>query len=120
MPFIVRKDNCFEFPVEVEVPTASGHRTETFTGKFHHHTFEEAQQLFDMSSNDGGKSGANDQEIATRVLAGWAEDVVDADGQPVPYSDETRAELLRDPRVVRAVVTAFGKAIWQSGVQRKN
>lgn len=89
---LAQKDT-FTWPITVEIP-ADG-------GKFEKHVFTaEFRRLprseIDVLMRDVGES--NDPERATanivdQILLGW-NGVVDADGQPVPFSDEARNQVL--------------------------
>jgi hypothetical protein len=65
-----------------------------------------------------GEVPPSDAEIARRVLKGWR-DLADEDGNPVPYSEDAREQLLQTPAMRTALVMTYLAAV--SGLAaRKN
>lgn len=107
MAFKLRKSDDFEFPVEVEEPTASGLEKSGFVGRFKRMTADKVSQIF----RGNGLGEVSDREIAEQVLIGWGEDLVDDEGKPLPFNKATKKLLLDRPEVTRGVVFAFGSAM---------
>lgn len=114
MAFVLRTTDDFEFPVEIEVPTADGHKIESFTGRFRRLPMDEVTSLF------AGQGSSTDREIADRVLVGWGQDVVDEAGQPVPVGEAERQALLSIVEVCRAVAIAYAAALLGQRFVAKN
>lgn len=58
-----------------------------------------------------------DQSVADEVLAGWS-NVLDEDGEEVPFSAKTKAELLNMPAVASGIVVAYFESV--TGNKAKN
>ncbi|HYC03717.1 MAG TPA: hypothetical protein VED40_10510 [Azospirillaceae bacterium] len=104
--FRIQVDQTYPFPVDVRVPSdaAPGQfATHRFTALFRVLPTDEARALL-------AKPDSLDRDLLGQVLVGWR-DVADEDGQPLPFGDEARDRLCRDPRVQAALVDAYRKSI---------
>lgn len=58
--------------------------------------------------------GRKDADILADVVAGW-EDVIDEQGEPVPYSPEALALLIdRFPASAAEILLAYRRGLWES------
>lgn len=109
--FKISQSETYSWPVRVQIPTDEG--------KFHTHSFTAyfrrvPQSRFEeLLAND-----ARDRDIAAVVMAGWGDDVVDVDDNPVAFSDAALAQFLDFPGVAAAVVIAYAESL--QGAKRKN
>ncbi|WP_126975036.1 hypothetical protein [Frigidibacter oleivorans] len=93
----------FTHPVTVLAPIDGGHEEQTFRARFQV-PGEDAPDIFRARSSE---------EIAAFFRAAWVgfEDVADANGAPLPWSDAARDELLRLPWVRTGLVAAYVAAV---------
>ena len=112
MAFVLRKDDKFEFPVEVQVPTATGFETQSFVGVFRRLPTADIQALYGGALQDQkpGSEPMSDLKIANRVFVGWGDDLVDDNGKPVPVTNAHIKRLLDDPTTLSAILRAHVKA----------
>jgi hypothetical protein len=100
----------------------------TFTGHFAFLDQERIDQLTVQTARRGAllKRGEDAPElegvtalaIASEVLIGWGEDVVDDDDQPVPFTAQAADRFLRQQGVAAAVVDAWAESL--QGAPRGN
>lgn len=101
--FIVVDEPTFAHAVKVLVPVDGGHEPQSFKAVFKVlATDREAE--FDLSTATGST------EFLRAIVVGMDE-LVDAAGAPLPYSDALRDRLLRLPFVRVALVKAYFEAI---------
>lgn len=103
--FLLKKDNRFDWPVDVCVPLGDGkHSTHRFTATFDLIPADKMSEYIKLSATDG------DGAISLDCLVGW-DGVSDENEKPISFNDETRRELLAIPYVRRAVVMAYFAAM---------
>lgn len=105
------KNPEFTATVKVSVPAAGGFTDGSFTARFRALTVTEAE-AFNLASTTGTT------DYLRRIFIGWDSGVVDEDGAPMPFSDETRDELLDIPFIRMAVLSAYNGAM--AGAKRGN
>lgn len=92
--------------VRLTVPTADGLQTQTFRAQFLILPAKERQAL------------ASDPRAAlAKIWLGW-EDIVDAEGTPVPFSETARDQLMDYDYVTFGVAAAYERAT--AGIETKN
>ncbi len=97
--FVIAENPTFAWPVNVRVPQDGGTwKVQTF------------QARFKVMSTDGLaevlKSPDGDRDLSQSVLVGW-DQINDASGQAVAFSEEARDALLQVPYVRSAIVAAY-------------
>lgn len=106
---VQRHDEPMRWPVHVHVPRDGGlHDRQQFTAHF---------RLLDRQRL-GRLAAQGDAELLREAWVGWGEDLRGEDGEPLPYADETREDLLRITYVLRAVTDAYYEFL--AGAPRKN
>lgn len=131
MSFTLRLVDDYEWPVEVRVPNGGALEVHRFTARFRHLGLDQVQEMVQRviaASREQEGRGADAQlasmdalvgvarlqaEQAMAYWVGWGDDLLGADGQPLPYSEETKARLL-GVRIIREAVVAAWQAS-QSG-----
>lgn len=96
--FVFDLTPTYSWPVHVEVPTEGGWDAKSFTA------------VFKLAPTDFLDDVEADAQVGERVRehwVGWGPDVVDGQGEPIPFSEEARDALFRRPDVRRAVVNAY-------------
>lgn len=101
--FTVTDEMTFTHPVKMLVPADGGHKPQHFKATFRV-LDTDREGAFDLSTAEG--STAFLQAIVTHM-----DELVGADEQPVPYSDELRDKLIRWPFVRSALVRTYYDAV---------
>lgn len=99
--FKVSKEPRFTHEVKVMVPTDGGFEVQSFKATFR---VIDVEKLSDVQDESGQKG------VLQQVIAGMDELIGD-DGQPLPYSDELRDQLIGVPYVRIALFTAYLRGV---------
>ena len=112
--FVISQSTTYTWPVTVEFP-ANGGKTErqSFDAEFKRVSQTRINEIRERIE----KGDITDPELARDVLVGW-EGVNDANGDPVPFGERSRDQLLDVPLVASAVVLAWLGSL--TGIKRKN
>ena len=126
MAFVLKQSDSYTWPVSIRLPANGGKREkQTFEAEFKrlpqsriNEIQQQVQQRIKAAERgeDTGE-GITDQSIADEVLVGW-DGIVDGDGEPVPYSKTTKAQLLDVPMLAGALIEAFFESLVEG--KRKN
>lgn len=100
----------FTHKVKVSVPVAGGHESHIFTARFRALTVSEAGRHDTMTVE-----GTN--AYLREILVGWDE-VIDPEGDPIPFNDETRDRMIDVPFVRVALLETYNAAMM--GAKRGN
>lgn len=92
----------FTHPVTVMTPVDGGHREDTFRARFAVVSAEEQADL--LAANDDG-------ETFLRKIVVGLEDIVDAEGKPVPFSPELLTAMLGLRWVRLGLIAAYSRAV---------
>ena len=109
--FEFKKSFRFAAEVKVQVPTEEGQKEKSFTGLFQFVPKAELDKLV------GEMPGKEDTAVAQATFVGWKDDLT-SNGEPLPFSEEARAELIASPFVRYAIAAAYWTEI--TGVRLKN
>lgn len=115
--FVLRRPSSFWWTVRVPVPDDDTYLIAVLKCLFR--WVDQAE--FDRMQGKGlkpGEAAPTDAEIVQRVLVGWS-GLKDEDGEPVPYSDEARDQLMAHT-LVRSAVLATYFAVMSGVAARKN
>lgn len=105
--FNLTPEETFKASVKVNVATKSGAwREESFTGEFLRTPEEDREELLALKN----------VELVRRVLIGW--DMKDAQGQPVPFDENTLTAFCRLTGAVRETTMTYWKH--NVGAKEKN
>lgn len=146
--FSIKSLDIYEWPVDVQIPvrdtkTGDGSfETHRFTGMFKHLSKTELENIVnqvDMSdqSDDledkgfGRVDPAFSIKLAQRIASkqvqlfshlwvGWGSDLTDENGNPLPYSDETKLKLLEERTIRDAVIKAHKDSQGGEAARAKN
>lgn len=112
--FKLAQSETFRWPVAWEEPGDGKMVQVSFTAVFHRLTHSEITEIINGERGD-------DPQITTarRLLAGWGDDVLDADGDPLPFSTANVHQLLEVAGAPGAIIKAFFEAVSGKGA-RKN
>jgi hypothetical protein len=107
MAFVLKKVASYKWPVTVEIPNE---------GKFDKQTFDAIFKKMSRSAfNDLVDKG--DDALVDGILEGW-DGVKDEDGKELAFSQKAKKELVDDPHVMKAIITAYAESI--TGAAAKN
>jgi hypothetical protein len=124
--FVLKQSDSYTWPVSIKLPANGGKRErQTFDAEFKrlaqsriNEIQREVQQR--VKANEKGEDtgeGISDQSIADEILVGW-DGIVDGDGEPVPFSNAVKAQLLDVPMMAGALVAAYFESLVEQ--KRKN
>ncbi len=111
MPFIIKKASNYIWPVKHKVPIDGGrYETQTFDAEFKRLTDSRLKELLKDDKN-------TDQIFCVEVLVGW-KGIQSEDKLEIPFSESSRDELLDQPGLAAAIVTAYLESV--AGQKVKN
>jgi hypothetical protein len=124
--FVLKQSDSYTWPVSIKLPANGGKRErQTFDAEFKrlpqsriNEIQREVQQR--VKANEKGEDtgeGISDQSIANEILMGW-DGIIDGDGEPVPFSNAVKAQLLDVPMMAGALVAAYFESLVEQ--KRKN
>ena len=126
MAFVLKQSDSYTWPVSIKLPANGGKRErQTFDAEFKRlpqSRINEIQREVQLrvKANEKGEDtgeGVSDQSIADEILVGW-DGIVDGDGEPVPFSNAVKAQLLDVPMMAGALVSAYFESLVEQ--KRKN
>jgi hypothetical protein len=100
--FKIIANPTFTHPVKVQVPIDGGHREESFRATF---------RVVDADADERDLGSAAGSTAFLRDTVIGMEELVDADGKSVDYSDELRDQLLKLPFVRAALARTYFLAV---------
>lgn len=120
MAFVLDQSTWYRWPVSFDVADDGGWERQSFDGHFARLGQDRVNYLIAAASArvaqiQRGELNVDDEviddiSIASEVLVGW-EGILDAKGGEVPYSDGSKAKLLKVEAVATAIVTAWAESI---------
>lgn len=114
MPFTLKRDDRFLWPVSFDVPIDGGKfKRETFDAEFRRLSQSRLSEITKQVRSEE----VSDLDIAREVLVGWA-GIKDDDGEDVPFSESAREQLLDVPMLATAIVAKYFESL--QGAKAKN
>lgn len=106
--FVISQAPTYTVPVKVFTPSDKGKTTtSTFTATFRRLSMEEIEEM-----NAKLKEKAlTDTQLLHDVMVGWGEDVMDADGNQLPFNERNFDALLNVFPVRGTLVQAFMESL---------
>ena len=127
MSFVLEQSPTFKHPVSIREVLDGGKRTtETFTATFawlKQSRIDEIKRLADRldagrySSDDEETEGLTNISACREILIDWS-DVVDDDGDEVPFTAQALTELVEIPTVAAQIVMQWAKSL--DAAKKKN
>lgn len=126
MAFVLKQSDSYTWPVSIKLPANGGKRErQTFDAEFKRLAQSRINEIqrevqLRVKANEKGEDtgeGISDQSIADEILVGW-DGIVDGDGEPVPFSNAVKAQLLDVPMMAGALVAAYFESLMEQ--KRKN
>lgn len=107
----------FTWPVEIEVPRAGKYATHQIMGRFRIPDERDRESIMD----EVREGSISEIELAERIFAGWEDGhVQDADGEPMPPTEENIRFFLGLPYFRRGVTRAYMESQAGKRAARKN
>lgn len=126
MAFVLKQSATYKWPVSFRVPTDGGkYERQSFDAEFNRlpqSRINEIQtevqaRIKAAEKGEAAEGDISDISIADEVLAGW-DGIVDDEGEEVPYSKTSKAELLNVPGLAGSIIEAYFESI--AGKKTKN
>lgn len=124
--FVITSDYRFWWPVKVRLPSSdprkAGNRLEFgFKVQFEVVGTEEADAILaEVNALPVDERAARQHDLLVRVVRDWDEDIVDDEGQPVPFDEATLRRLLDNPYFATGLWRAWGDSQRDEGARKKN
>jgi len=124
--FVLKQSDSYTWPVSIKLPANGGKRErQTFDAEFKRLAQSRINEIqrevqLRVKANEKGEDtgeGVSDQSIADEILVGW-DGIIDGDGEPVPFSNAVKAQLLDVPMMAGALVAAYFESLVEQ--KRKN
>jgi hypothetical protein len=124
--FVLKQSDSYTWPVSIKLPANGGKRErQTFDAEFKRLAQSRINEIqrevqLRVKANEKGEDtgeGISDQSIADEILVGW-DGIIDGDGEPVPFSNAVKAQLLDVPMMAGALVAAYFESLVEQ--KRKN
>jgi hypothetical protein len=124
--FVLKQSDSYTWPVSIKLPANGGKRErQTFDAEFKrlpqsriNEIQEQVQKRIKAAERgEDALEGITDQSIADEILVGW-DGIVDGDGEPVPFSKSSKAQLLDVPMLAGALISAYFESLTEQ--KRKN
>jgi hypothetical protein len=126
MAFVLKQSATYSWPVPFKVPTDGGkYEKQTFDADFkrlpqsriNEIQTEVQARIRSAEKGEAFESDISDISIADEVLAGWT-GVVDDEGEEVPFSATSKAQLLNIPGLAGSIIEAYFESV--AGKKLKN
>ena len=126
MAFVLKQSDSYTWPVSIKLPANGGKRErQTFDAEFKRlpqsriNEIQREVQLRIKAAERGEDiaDGVSDQSIADEILVGW-DGIVDGDGEPIPFSNAMKTQLLDVPMMASSLVTSYFESLVEQ--KRKN
>lgn len=126
MKFRLVTEHVFDWPIDISVPDPANpgkFLKQKMTGKFRFISRDEAyrQRDFLAGLKSEEEREQHEHDVIRTALIGWNEnDVLDEDGQPVPFSSEALEQAIQLHWFRQGVYRAYEKAMLGDGARRGN
>lgn len=126
MAFVLKQSDSYTWPVSIKLPANGGKRErQTFDAEFKRlpqsriNEIQREVQLRIKAAERGEDvpDGVSDQSIADEILVGW-DGIVDGDGEPIPFSNAMKTQLLDVPMMASSLITCYFESLVEQ--KRKN
>ena len=122
MALVLKDSDSYTWPIVYRQPVSGGRREkQEFEAEFKRLPQSRIVEIQELAQrridNAPGATDISDVTIADEVLVGW-EGIVDGDGEPIPYSKGTKAQLLELPMMAGCLIEAYFTSLVEE--KRKN
>lgn len=123
MSFVLQQSESYSWPITIILPVDGGRREKhTFEGEFKRLPQTRINEIVRQArAMERGRLSEDevleDQDAATEILIGWS-NVVDDEGNEIPFSAKALAQLLEIPTVAGQIVKVWFESL--EVAKRKN
>lgn len=122
MALVLKDSDSYTWPIVYRQPVSGGRREkQEFEAEFKRLPQSRINAIQDLAQKvidkDPDASEISDVSIADEVLVGW-DGIVDSDGEVIPYSKGTKAQLLDLPMMAGTLIEAYFTSLVEE--KRKN
>ena len=122
MALVLKDSDSYSWPIVYRQPVSGGRREkQEFEAEFKRLPQSRINQIQDLAQKvidkDPDAAEISDVSIADEVLVGW-DGIVDSDGEEIPYSKGTKAQLLELPMMAGTLIEAYFTSLVEE--KRKN
>ena len=123
MAFVLKQSDTYTWPITLVLPVDGGRREKhTFDGEFKRLPQTRINEIVRQArAMERGRLNEDevleDQDAASEILVGWS-NVVDDDGNEIPFSTKSLDQLLEIPTVAGQIVRAWFESL--EVAKRKN
>jgi hypothetical protein len=122
MALVLKDSDSYTWPIVYRQPVSGGRREkQEFEAEFKRLPQSRITQIQELAQrridNDPAATDISDVSIADEVLVGW-DGIVDGDGEVIPYSKGTKAQLLELPMMAGCLIEAYFTSLVEE--KRKN
>jgi hypothetical protein len=122
MAFVLKDSDSFSWPIIYRQPVSGGRKErQEFEAEFKRlpqsrisEIQEQVQAKVDKTNQD---IEISDVSIADEILVGWSS-IIDVDGEEIPFSKTTKAQLLELPLMASCLIEAYFSSLVEE--KRKN
>jgi hypothetical protein len=103
MSFVIDQQPSYRWPVPVEFPIDGGKfQRQTFDAEMKRLSQDRIGEIWELIKTEE----LNDRDLCREILLGW-DGITDTKGDPVPFSEKARDQLLNVQLVASAIVQAW-------------
>ena len=122
MALVLKDSDSYSWPITYRQPVSGGRREkQEFEAEFKRLPQSRINEIQELAQkridNDSSAGDISDLSIADEVLVGW-EGIVDSDGEAIPYSKGSKAQLLELPMMAGCLIEAYFNSLVEE--KRKN
>lgn len=122
MALVLKDSDSYTWPIVYRQPVSGGRREkQEFEAEFKRLPQSRITEIQELAQrridNDPAATDISDVSIADEVLVGW-DGIVDGDGEVIPYSKGTKAQLLELPMMAGCLIEAYFTSLVEE--KRKN
>lgn len=121
--FVLKKEETYEFPVEVKTPNSripGQHLVQRFTAVFRSAAVDDSRAILKEAdrAQGRGEQWTGDKDLLREVLVDW-KDVQGEDKEPVAFGPDTLELMLNNPFALAALMEAYRRSVSGEQVQAR-
>lgn len=122
MALVLKDSDSYTWPIVYRQPVSGGRREkQEFEAEFKRLPQSRITEIQELAQrrvdNDPEATDISDVSIADEILVGW-DGIVDSDGDVIPYSKGSKAQLLELPMMAGCLIEAYFTSLVEE--KRKN
>lgn len=119
MAFVLKQSDTYMWPVTLVIPVDGGRREKhSFDAEFKRLSQTRINEIVRQAKGTSEEEATlEDQTACAEILVGWS-NVVDDDGQDIPFSQKSLGQLLELPTIAAQIIRAWSESL--EVAKRKN